>query len=204
MSEASDRGTRERSPGRVNDAASAPAVEQVVLLTPDGRPCGVADKATVHGRVTPYHFAFSSYAFDPAGRFLVSQRALHKKTWPGIWTNSCCGHPGPGEAPADAVVRRWREELGLVPRDLTLALPDFSYRASMDGVEEHELCPVFLCRIDAEPVPNPEEVAATKWWAWEEFVAAALAPGSFISPWAQMQVSQLLEGGHVAAFLSST
>lgn len=177
------------------------APEQVVLLTPDGRPCGVADKAAVHGATTPYHLAFSCYAFDAGGRFLVTRRALHKKTWPGIWTNSCCGHPAPGEAPADAVVRRLGEELGMTPARLELALPDFAYRASMDGVEEHELCPVFLARVAAEPVPNPDEVAATRWCAWPEFVADALAPGSAISPWAREQVARLVAGGHVDRFL---
>lgn len=176
-------------------------LEQVVLLTPDGRPCGVADKATVHGPTTPYHLAFSCYVFDGAGRFLVSRRALHKRTWPGVWTNSCCGHPAPGEDNADAVVRRLGQELGLRPSALVLALPNFSYRAAMDGVEEHELCPVFLARVDGEPRPNPDEVADTGWWKWPEFVAAALAPGSAISPWAREQVAQLVEGGHVDAFL---
>jgi isopentenyl-diphosphate delta-isomerase len=184
-----------------NDAA---VVEQVVLLTPDGTPCGVADKASVHGEVTPYHLAFSCYVFDAAGRLLVTRRALDKLTWPGVWTNSCCGHPGPGEAPADAVVRRLAQELGLVPDRLTLALPDFSYRASFGGVEEYELCPVFLARVDADPVPDPTEVAAARWEPWEEFAAAATAADSTISPWAQEQVRALLAGGHVARFLTDT
>jgi isopentenyl-diphosphate delta-isomerase len=178
-------------------------LEQVVLLDPDGTPVGVADKATVHGKTTPYHLAFSSYVFDAAGRFLVSQRAHSKATWPAIWTNSCCGHPGPGEDAPDAVRRRLLQELGLTPTRLVLALPDFSYRASFLGVEEHELCPVYLVRVDAEPRPDPSEVAAVRWWQWAEFVAAALAPDSTISPWAQDQVRRLESGGHVAAFLAS-
>lgn len=178
-------------------------LEQVVLLTPDGLPCGVADKSSVHGEVTPYHLAFSCYVFDRSGRLLVTQRALDKATWPGIWTNSCCGHPGPGEEPRDAVVRRVGQELGISPEDLTLALPDFSYRASFGGVEEYELCPVFLARSDAEPELDPSEVAQAIWRSWPEFVAAATAPGSEISPWAQEQVRALLAGGHVEAFLAS-
>lgn len=182
--------------------------EQVVLLTPDGTPCGVADKATVHGAVTPYHLAFSCYLFNAAGRLLVTRRALDKATWPGVWTNSCCGHPGPGEAPADAVVRRLGQELGIVPRALTLALPDFSYRASFAGVEEYELCPVFLARLSAdgpaEPVLDPSEVEAARWQGWAEFAAVATAPGSAISPWAQEQVRALLAGGHVATFLANS
>jgi isopentenyl-diphosphate delta-isomerase len=128
---------------------------------------------------------------------------LDKATWPGVWTNSCCGHPGPGEAPADAVVRRLAQELGLTAENLTLALPDFSYRASFGGVEEYELCPVFLARADADPVLDPDEVAEAVWRGWPEFVAAATAPGSEISPWAQEQVRALVAGGHVETFLAT-
>jgi isopentenyl-diphosphate delta-isomerase len=180
------------------------SIEQVVLLTPDGTPCGVADKASVHGEVTPYHLAFSCYVFDGAGRLLVTRRALDKQTWPGVWTNSCCGHPGPGEDPGDAVVRRVFQELGLSPANLTLALPEFSYRASFGGVEEYELCPVFLARADVDPVLDPSEVAEAVWQPWPEFVAAATGPDSTISPWAQEQVRALVAGGHVEAFLAST
>lgn len=130
----------------------------MVLLTPDGRPAGVAAKAQVHRAVTPYHLAFSCYVFDRDDQLLVTRRSRAKATWPGVWTNSCCGHPVPGEAVPDAVRRRLREELGVEPDELELALPDFTYRASLDGVEEHELCPVFLARVVEEPAPDPSEV----------------------------------------------
>lgn len=174
--------------------------ELVVLLTPDGRPAGTAPKADVHGATTPYHLAFSCYAFALDGRLLVTQRAHSKRTWPGVWTNSCCGHPAPGEAVADAVRRRLAFELGLTPTRLVEALPDFSYRASLDGVEEHELCPVFLARVDAPPQPNPDEVAAYVWVTWEEFAARAAADDSDLSPWSRLQVAQL--GEHVERFLA--
>ena len=165
--------------------------ELVVLLSPDGRPAGTARKAEVHGAVTPYHLAFSCYVFGVDGRFLVTRRALSKLTWPGVWTNSCCGHPGPGESGEAAVRRRLAHELGLAPTGLELALPDFSYRASLDGVEEHELCPVWLARVDSDPSPNPSEVGEWEWVAWPDFVDRAERPDRDLSPWAREQVALL-------------
>ncbi|MGQ0467852.1 MAG: isopentenyl-diphosphate Delta-isomerase [Sporichthyaceae bacterium] len=177
--------------------------EQVVLLDADGKPCGIADKTQVHGETTPYHFAFSSYVFDAGGRFLITQRAHGKATWPGVWTNSCCGHPAPGEDPAAAVHRRLREELNLTADRVELALPDFSYRASFQGVEEFELCPVFLARVSADPVPDPSEVAGWRWIEWAEFLALAADENGGLSPWARSQARQLEDDGHIGRFLEA-
>ena len=162
-----------------------------MLLDEDGRPVGVADKATVHGPRTPRHLAFSCYGFDPAGRVLVTRRAADKLAFPLVWTGSCCGHPGPGEAVDDAVRRRLRDELGVHACDLTLVLPDFSYRASDGRVEENELCPVYVCRLDGDPTPAPGEVAEWVWGDWSAFLGAATAPDSILSPWAQLQAPLL-------------
>ncbi len=169
------------------------AVEQVVLVDDDGRPIGVADKATVHGPTTPRHLAFSCYAFDAEGNLLVTQRAASKRTFPSVWTNTCCGHPGPGESPAAAAARRMQSELGLQVQQMRMVLPHFSYRASDGRVEENELCPVLVCVIDGEPTPAPDEVETTAWWSWSEFLAAAADPDSGLSPWARLQAPLLDE-----------
>jgi isopentenyl-diphosphate delta-isomerase len=176
-------------PDDMDHSGGVHAPEQVVLLDDDGRAIGVADKATVHGATTPLHLAFSCYGFDRTGRLLVTRRARHKVTFPGVLTNTCCGHPAPGEAVADAVQRRLADELGLQAVDLQLVLPDFAYRAAAGGVEENERCPVYVCTLVGEPRARPDEVESVEWWSWEAFLAAAAA--GELSPWAQLQAPLL-------------
>ncbi|MBG0819915.1 isopentenyl-diphosphate Delta-isomerase [Planomonospora sp. ID91781] len=170
--------------------------EHVVLVDVDGNAVGTAPKAAVHGPDTPLHLAFSSYVFDTDGRVLLTRRASHKITWPDVWTNSCCGHPLPGEPTHDAVVRRLDYELGLTVVAADLLLPRFSYRAVMDnGVVERELCPVYRVVVDAgaatAAAPNPDEVGEVRWTPWQEFARGVLDGSLAISPWCREQVPHL-------------
>lgn len=168
-------------------------VDQVVLLDEAGRRCGVADRETVHTTRTPYHLAFSCYLFDADQRVLLTRRALAKRTWPGVWTNSCCGHPLPGEAPREAVERRARAELGVQPTDLRLVLQSFSYRAvDASGIVENELCPVWVGTVDpADIVPDPDEVMEFVWVDWHSLVRVASETPRLLSPWAVGQIPLL-------------
>ncbi|WP_299052235.1 isopentenyl-diphosphate Delta-isomerase [uncultured Nocardioides sp.] len=173
---------------------SAPGQELVVLLDEAGEAVGTTAKSGVHHADTPLHLAFSCYVFDDEGRVLVTQRALHKPTWPGEWTNSFCGHPGPGETPADAVRRRAPQEIGVGVSDVRLALPAFRYRAVMaNGVVENEMCPVYTAVATGPVVPDPAEVEQAVWEPWAEFRRGVLDGTRAISPWCRDQVAQLPE-----------
>ena len=166
--------------------------ELVVLLDEAGHRTGTARKAEVHTDRTPLHLAFSCYLFDESGRLLLTRRALHKRTWPGVWTNSFCGHPGPDEDLGVAVQRRGRQELG-VDVEPVLVLPAFRYQAVMpDGTRENELCPVYVARTAGAVAPDPDEVAATAWADWPTFSAAVLAGEREVSPWCRTQVTDLV------------
>ncbi|GAA1441494.1 isopentenyl-diphosphate Delta-isomerase [Leifsonia poae] len=166
--------------------------EQVVLLSDDGTPVGVADKATVHTDDTPLHLAFSCHLFDGEGRILVTRRALGKLTWPGVWTNSFCGHPAPGEAMEDAVERRAQDELGAAIDNLTIALPDFRYRAiDASGVVENEICPVYTATVAGELAPAPSEVVEWEWVDVRTLLAAVEATPWAFSPWLTLQLPAL-------------
>ncbi|MGA7204837.1 MAG: isopentenyl-diphosphate Delta-isomerase, partial [Specibacter sp.] len=159
-----------------------------------GSEIGTADKALVHGTDTPLHLAFSCHLLDGRGRTLLTRRALGKLTWPGVWTNSFCGHPSPGESFEEAVARRAAVELNLQVTDIRPALPDFRYRAvDASGIVENEVCPVYTAIYTGDGVisPNPDEVGD---WAWADITdmedAVAATPFAF-SPWL---VQQLAEG----------
>ena len=167
-------------------------MESVVLLDEAGFASGTADKMAVHHDHTPLHLAFSCYLFNQAGQFLLTRRAESKLTFPGVWTNTCCGHPQPGEPMSDSVLRRLRDELGIGAATLTLVLPRFRYQARMDnGVLENELCPVYAAYADEPPAPDPEEVAEARWVDWDEFCAAVRADRQPVSPWCAMQLAEL-------------
>lgn len=167
--------------------------ELVVLLDDDGNAIGQAPKAEVHGPDTPLHLAFSCYLLNSAGEVLVTRRALTKKTWPGVWTNSFCGHPGPGEQMEQAVHRRAVQELGVKITGIRLVLGQFRYRAvDASGIVENEICPVHVASVDGPIDPEPAEVAD---WEWVPFQALAQSvartPFAF-SPWLGDQLPQLI------------
>lgn len=188
---AAEAGTASAVVGAPGAADADVEAELVVLLDESGSPVGTADKRLVHGPDTPLHLAFSCHGSDADGRMLLTRRSLAKRTWPGVWTNACCGHPGPGEDVEDAVVRRVRRELGVEPRDVRLVLPDFRYRAvAPDGTVEHEVCPVFVAELPTTLAPDPDEVLE---WAWIDplaFLELAETAPFLLSPWSVLQAAE--------------
>jgi isopentenyl-diphosphate Delta-isomerase len=167
--------------------------ELVVLVNDKNEQIGVMPKLAAHNANTPLHRAFSVYVFNQDGKFLLTQRALSKKVFPGVWTNSCCGHPGPGEKTEDAIKRRLKLELGLTPQKITVVLPKYRYRAEMNGIVENEICPVYTAIVSSDPKPNSQEVESYEWIDWKGFLKKLKETPEKYSPWCKEQ-AELLKG----------
>ncbi|OGG40398.1 isopentenyl-diphosphate delta-isomerase [Candidatus Jorgensenbacteria bacterium RIFCSPLOWO2_01_FULL_45_25b] len=165
--------------------------EHVVLVTEKDEVLGVLPKFEAHGIITPLHRAFSLFIFNSNGELLLQQRALSKKTWPGVWSNSCCGHPQLGESTIDAVRRRTKEELSVTLDKIECVAP-YRYQYARDNVMENEICPIHVAYSDTQPTPNPTEVAAVRYVPWAEFLAEIKTNPGRYSEWCEEE-SLILE-----------
>jgi len=137
--------------------ASPATEEQLILVDERNRATGVGGKTGIH-RAGLLHRAFSIFIVDDRGRIVVQQRSAKKYHSAGLWANSCCGHPRPGERTAFAARRRLDEELGLAS---ALSFGFFArYQAELgNGMHENEFVYVYFGRLDSEPRPDPDEIA---------------------------------------------
>jgi len=148
--------------------------EHIYYVDKNDQPTGeVEDKLEAHTSHTRLHAAFSCYVFNSEGKFLVTKRAHTKKVWHGVWTNSCCGHPLPGESREDAIIRRLDYELGMTVEEIELVIPDYIYKTPpYGGIVEYEYCPVYVAVATSQPQPNSDEVADLAWMDWNDYVSA--------------------------------
>jgi isopentenyl-diphosphate Delta-isomerase len=145
------------------------AVEQVVLVDELNNELGFMEKMKAH-QLGVLHRAFSVFLFDEKGNMLLQKRALEKYHSPGLWTNTCCSHPRPGEQTIDAAKRRLIEEMGIVA-NISLAF-HFIYKAALDqDLTEHELDFVFIGTYNGIISPNSLEVSDYLYISIKELIA---------------------------------
>ena len=153
----------------------------MVLVDESDAEVGEGEKLDVH-RTGALHRAFSVFAFNAAGELLLQRRALGKYHSGGLWTNSACGHPRPGEAVADAARRRLFEELGIECGELETA-GVYRYRAQILDLVENELDHLFVTTVSDEPVPDPDEVVEWQYVGVEELDAWIAAEPEAFTAW---------------------
>lgn len=133
----------------------------VVLVDQGDNQIGVENKIIAHKNCL-MHRAFSVFVTNSKGEFLIQKRASSKYHSGGLWSNSCCSHPMPGESLDEAVSRRLNEEVGFCCP--TKKVFEFSYKAELDGgLFENEYDHVFWGRYDGEVLFDRSEVEDYKW-----------------------------------------
>ena len=144
-------------------------MSKLILVNERDEPIGEMEKMEAH-RVGVLHRAFSVFIFDEQGRMLLQQRSLTKYHSPGLWTNTCCSHPHPGEDTLQSATKRLNEEMGF--KTTLSPLFTFTYRAEFEnGLIEHEFDHVFVGRYSGEIFPNSDEVMAFRYETLEQIAS---------------------------------
>jgi len=140
--------------------------EQVILVDENDRETGVMEKMDAH-RKAILHRAVSVFIVNSKGEWLLQQRALGKYHSNGLWTNTCCSHPRPGESSLETAKRRLGEEMGM--RAELSKIFHFIYKEPLDDeLTEYELDHVFIGVSDKEPNINTNEVLNWKYITYDE------------------------------------
>ncbi len=142
---------------------------EVILVDEDDNPVGVMGKQEVHEKAL-LHRAFSIFIFNKKQELLLQKRAANKYHSAGLWTNTCCSHPRPGENIKEAALKRLQEEMGFTTS--LQKIFSFVYKAPFDnGLTEHEYDHVFIGHFNGLVAPNPHEVSDYCYQSLEELKA---------------------------------
>jgi len=166
-------------------------MEHVILVDESDNATGTAQKMEAHQRGL-LHRAFSIFLFNESGEMLIQQRASDKYHSAGLFSNTCCSHPRPGEKTKVAARRRLKEEMG-VDCDLVSAF-EMPYRAEFNnGLIENEYDHIFVGLFSGHPVPDPREVKSWRWIKFDElFLWLQNQPDQF-TVWFELAADRAIE-----------
>jgi isopentenyl-diphosphate delta-isomerase type 1 len=169
-----------------------PAIEHVILVDENDKEIGTAEKLQAH-KESLRHRAFSVFIFRdiPKRELLLQQRANGKYHSPGLWTNTCCSHPRPGEDILASGQRRLREEMGF-SLPLT-SLGWFHYIAHFDnGLTENEIDYVLVGTLQTEIVkPDKNEVQAYRWISIPDLKQEIAENPERFTPWLALALEMI-------------
>lgn len=153
----------------------------LVLVDTNNRKIGLCEKMEAHQKGL-LHRAFSVFVYNTKGEMLLQQRALCKYHAGGLWTNTVCSHPYPGEKTKVAAKRRLQEEMGFCCEIDRVG--SFVYRAEVGGgLVEHEHDTVFIGQWDGVPLPNPTEVMDYRWITPQKVQEEIATTPQQFTPW---------------------
>lgn len=166
------------------------STEHVVLVDAEDRELGTMEKYEAH-RQGQLHRAFSIFLFNDNDELLIHQRAEVKYHSAGLWTNTCCSHPRPGESLMQAAERRLQEEMGV--QSPLKHLFSFLYKADLgDGMIEHELDHVYIGRFNGTPQPDPAEVSHWRFMPLDQLILLMDEQPHLFTVWFKIALPRLL------------
>lgn len=166
-------------------------MEEVILIDSHDNQIGVMEKMQAH-REARLHRAFSVFVFNSSNKLMLHKRAPQKYHSGGLWTNTCCSHPRPGEHTEEATHRRLMEEMGftcLIKKNF-----HFTYCRKLDNeLTENELDHVFTGFYDNDPILNPEEVEDWKWISKKDLLQSIEKTPEIYTEWFKIIVLEYSE-----------
>lgn len=166
-------------------------MEQVILVNERNEETGLMEKMEAHAKGL-LHRAFSVFIFNTKGELLLQQRTLHKYHSGGLWTNTCCSHPRPGEEILQAAHRRLYEEMGF---DTALKnVFDFTYKTNFDnGLTEYEYDHVITGIYEGNITPDANEVLDYRYMNMRQLEASVKKEPHLYTSWLAAALSKVAE-----------
>ena len=166
--------------------------EQVIIVDSMDRPKGFMPKMDAHLNGGVLHRALSVFIINPDGELLLQRRALGKYHFGGLWSNTCCTHPRPGESTLRAARRRLFEEMGIVCRLEPSFI--FEYAAHCEsGLTEREVDHVFSGCYSGKVMPNAAEVMDTRWIPLDALLDQVADEPSLFTPWLRLALPRYVD-----------
>ncbi|HWL92685.1 MAG TPA: isopentenyl-diphosphate Delta-isomerase [Phycisphaerae bacterium] len=160
-----------------------PMIEHVILVNERDEEIGTEEKLRAHQNGGRLHRAFSIFIFNEKSELLLQRRAAVKYHFAGRWSNTCCGHPSPGEDVTDAAHRRLREEFGFCAPLTRVATRVYHAADPATGLAENEFLHIFTGRYDRDPHANPSEIDEFAWASSGELHAKLKTVAESFTPW---------------------
>ena len=166
-------------------------MNDIILVDENDKEIGSEEKMKAH-KEGKLHRAFSIFIFNSKNELLLQKRASSKYHSPGLWTNTCCSHPKPGEDVLSAAHRRLKEEMGF---DCKLKKIDsLVYKKSFpNGLTEHEYDHLIIGKSDITPKTNKDEADDFKWMALNKITDNIKANPKIYTYWFKITLPKVIK-----------